>query len=240
MSGTTTNYGIPYADSTDDINVYPTLDQTAKGIIDTALDDIATDAAGRIPKSTVTTKGDLLVGTGAGAVTRLPVGSNGSRLEADSGEASGVKWVAASDAWQQLAAVTASSGFSITASGLGGYKYYKVRFKVDTSDNSAVAITINGDTGANYQYTYSDSGGGYHHVLGQTSISLLCMAPASVGYGGFSIEATDPGGLFMLEGHASNYMGFTGHYDPSTALTSITLTVAWPITAASLIVYGKE
>lgn len=240
MSGTTPNYAIPYPDSTDDVAAYPTLQQTAQGIIDTALDDVATDAAARIPKSTVTNKGDLVVGTGAGTVTRLAAGANGSRLQADSGEASGLKWVTQGDTWTQLASVTASSGFTLTASGLGGYKHYKVRFKADTTDNSAVVITINGDTGTNYQYTYSASGNWGHYTTGQAGISLLPMSPASVGYGGFTIEANDPAGLFMIDGWASNGIGFSGHYDPAAALTSITLTVSWPFSSGSLIVYGKE
>jgi hypothetical protein len=52
------------------------------------------DAA--IPKSTVTTKGDLIVATASGVVTRVGVGSNTQVLTADSTTASGVKWAAAS------------------------------------------------------------------------------------------------------------------------------------------------
>lgn len=50
------------------------------------------DAA--IPKSTVTTKGDLIVATASGVVTRVGVGSNTQVLTADSTTASGVKWAA--------------------------------------------------------------------------------------------------------------------------------------------------
>jgi trimeric autotransporter adhesin len=50
------------------------------------------DAA--IPKSTVTTKGDLIVATASGTVTRVGVGSNTQVLTADSTTASGVKWAA--------------------------------------------------------------------------------------------------------------------------------------------------
>jgi len=50
------------------------------------------DAA--IPKSTVTTKGDLIVATASGVVTRVGVGANDFVLTADSATASGVKWAA--------------------------------------------------------------------------------------------------------------------------------------------------
>lgn len=45
-----------------------------------------------IRKDLFTTKGDLLVITGAGAVTRLPVGVNGQVLKANSAASAGVEW----------------------------------------------------------------------------------------------------------------------------------------------------
>lgn len=48
------------------------------------------DAA--VPKSTVTTKGDLLAATGNSAVTRLAVGTNGQILTADSTASTGLSW----------------------------------------------------------------------------------------------------------------------------------------------------
>jgi hypothetical protein len=50
------------------------------------------DAA--IPKSTVTTKGDLIVATGSATVSRIAVGSNNQGILADSTTASGIKWAA--------------------------------------------------------------------------------------------------------------------------------------------------
>jgi hypothetical protein len=47
-----------------------------------------------IPKSTVTTKGDLIVATASSTVTRVAVGANDTILTADSTAASGVKWAA--------------------------------------------------------------------------------------------------------------------------------------------------
>lgn len=43
-------------------------------------------------RSTLTTKGDLYAATGAATVVRLPVGSDGQVLTADSAETAGVKW----------------------------------------------------------------------------------------------------------------------------------------------------
>jgi len=60
------------------------------------------DAAGAVMNSDLGTKGQILVGDGAGDPTALPVGTNNYVLVADSNEATGVKW----------ATVPAGSGMS--------------------------------------------------------------------------------------------------------------------------------
>lgn len=49
-------------------------------------------SGGAIPLSTITAKGGLIVGTGAGAVAQLPVGTNGQVPVAATGETTGIKW----------------------------------------------------------------------------------------------------------------------------------------------------
>jgi len=58
--------------------------------------DLTTDLAAKVPKSTVTTKGDLLVGTGSATVVRRGVsGNNGWILTEDSSQTDGMHWAAA-------------------------------------------------------------------------------------------------------------------------------------------------
>lgn len=59
------------------------------------------DAA--VPKSIVTTKGDLFVATGPGTLVRVGAGSDGHILTADAASAAGVKWAAADTGSAQMA-----------------------------------------------------------------------------------------------------------------------------------------
>lgn len=54
--------------------------------------NLTTDLGGKIDESVATTKGDILAATGAGAITRLGVGSDNEVLVADSAQSTGVRW----------------------------------------------------------------------------------------------------------------------------------------------------
>ena len=88
---------------------------TATGVENNAdvTDATNVNAAGAIMHSDLGTKGDLVVGDGAGDATILGVGTNNHVLTADSSEASGVKWAATA-----AAGITALTG-DVTASGSG-------------------------------------------------------------------------------------------------------------------------
>jgi hypothetical protein len=83
MPGTTAK-GIPYPSAGDPVNVHGDMQSLAN----------ATDGVFNlyITRATATTKGDLLIATGASTITRLPIGVNGQVLTADSASASGVRW----------------------------------------------------------------------------------------------------------------------------------------------------
>ena len=125
--GATANNALPKAGGTMSGNITMAGSQTVDGrdlsvdgakldTIDTNADvtDATTvNAAGAIMHSDLGTKGDLVVGDGAGDATILGVGTNNHVLTADSSEASGVKWAATA-----AAGITALTG-DVTASGSG-------------------------------------------------------------------------------------------------------------------------
>jgi hypothetical protein len=69
-----------------------------------------------IPQSTVTAKGDLVVGTAASTAGRLGVGTNGQYLSADSTAGTGLKWVtpAAGYSAPTLGSTSIASGATVT------------------------------------------------------------------------------------------------------------------------------
>lgn len=71
------------------------------------------DLSGLLPKSAYTTKGDILVGTGAGTYASVGIGADGEALVADSGQASGVKWDTVGGAYIRGATKVVASNTSL-------------------------------------------------------------------------------------------------------------------------------
>lgn len=67
-----------------------------------------------VAKSLVDAKGDLIAGSADNTVVRLPVGSNGQVLSADSAESSGLKWISAAS--NNLSITTKTTTYTATAS----------------------------------------------------------------------------------------------------------------------------
>lgn len=108
-------------------------------------------AAGAIPKSTVTTNGDIIYGTGSGTVTRLGVGSSGQVLTVASGVPS---WATSSSGGMTLLSTTSLSGSSVTVSSISG-SYTDLRIIVKAayaSGDSDLYMRLNADTGSNYAH----------------------------------------------------------------------------------------
>ena len=82
-----------------DSNVFTDADHTKLNSVETnadVTDATNVDAAGAVMNSDLATKGQILIGDGSGDPTALSVGTNNYVLTADSTQATGVKWAAAS------------------------------------------------------------------------------------------------------------------------------------------------
>ena len=73
------------------------------------------------PAGIVTTKGDLVVATGSGAVSRLGVGTNGQALVANSATATGVNWATPTDTTKLPIAAFTAKGTLLVGTGSGTY-----------------------------------------------------------------------------------------------------------------------
>lgn len=86
-------------------NALTTVSPTELGYVDGVTSPIQTQLDGKasttadVPKSTVTTKGDLIAATANATVARVGVGANGTVLTADSAQTAGVKWASAGVTW---------------------------------------------------------------------------------------------------------------------------------------------
>jgi hypothetical protein len=94
-------------------------------------------------------KGDLVVGTGADAFSRIGVGANNTVLTADSAEATGVKWATPAAGGMTQLATGSLSGSSVSITSISGsYKnLYLLCTGVSVSTGAYVQITLNSDSG---------------------------------------------------------------------------------------------
>jgi hypothetical protein len=88
------------------------VNDTEIGYLDGVTSAIQTQINAQIPKSTVTTKGDILVATGSGTIVRQGVGTDGQVLVADSAQADGVNWATPSAGGMTLISETTASALS--------------------------------------------------------------------------------------------------------------------------------
>lgn len=169
-------------------------------------DNTGWDAVGNSTGMTdpTTTKGDLITRS-ASAVARLPVGSNGQVVTADSTQTLGIKWATPSnggDITLLSQTILSSSATNISIAIPGGYKDLKISglFRSDNaSDFDEVIVNFNADTtDANYVSSI---------LYGGSSAGNTNNAYA---YFGNSSGATSTSGLAsQWTTHIANYLSTT-------------------------------
>ena len=102
-----------------------------------------------IPKSLVTTKGDIVTATAGSTPARLGVGTNGQVLTADSTTATGIKWASQTPTgWSFLTSASVTSGSTVVISGLSSYNRIMIGLVgvVTTNNSSYLNYWVNNKT----------------------------------------------------------------------------------------------
>lgn len=173
------------------------------------------DTSGTMP---LTTKGDIFGYDTAAA--RIPVGTNGQVLTADSTQTLGVKWATSSSGSWSLAASGTLSGASVTISSLSGKQYYVACIGWSHNASSEyVMLRFNGDSGTNYRRTDSDSAVSELYPAG--SVTVAGATTRSIGFGVDMADTSMAGKPVTSVTPQGNVAG--GWYMSSNAITSITL-----------------
>lgn len=156
---------------------------------------ITADAA--IPKSTVTTKGDLIATNASGAPARLAVGTNNYVLTADSTQTLGVKWGAVPN---EIPSQTGNSGKFLKTDGTN-------------ASWANVDITIGTATGTSYTIATTDI-----NKLVQLSNSnpVTVTVPASTFSAGQQVNIQQTGaGQVTVQGDGTTVLTSTGASGPA-------------------------
>jgi len=145
LSGTTSNLGaVQLSDSTSSTST--TLAATANAVKTSY--DLANAA---IPKSTVTTAGDVIYATGSGTVTRLGIGTAGQVLTVNGG-ATAPSWTTASSGGMTQIATGTLSGSTATLGSIAG-TYKSLRLVLDNVQVNAIVglrFKVNNNSSAIY------------------------------------------------------------------------------------------
>ena len=225
-------------------------------------------ATGRIPingtaaiqETIVDAKGDLIVGTGADAVARLAVGTNGHTLVADSSVSpTGLKWAAPAAGGMTELASGSLSGTTVTLSSISG-SYKNLQFVVrdfiggNTNGSFYAQLRVNGDTGTAYTGSVLQSVGATPSTFNTTSFTLNAddiarntdrNASIVIDFYDYANTSANKNILALLSGYKDTnfYSSFShGAYRPATAaaITSISLicsdAAGW--TQGTYVLYG--
>jgi hypothetical protein len=131
-----------------------TVSSAELGYLDGVTSAIQTQVDAKTTKATLTTKGDIYAATAASTVARLGVGANATVLTADSAEATGLKWAAATSGGMTQIATGSLSGASVNVSLTGTYKSLEiyVRGFLPSTNSYNFQLRFNNDSAANRYY----------------------------------------------------------------------------------------
>ncbi len=220
MATTTTNFGWDIPQSTDLVKDGATAIAALGQDIDTALVDLKGGTTGQVlskasntdldyswvavdPLLILDAKGDLITATAADTPARLPVGSNGTVLTADSTQGTGLRWGTPSSGALALIGTTTLSGsgsFNLSNIFSATYDNYLVigseivgstasffNFGLRSGSTNATGNYNGGQVG--YTYTGSNIGSGASNT---STFSSFDYTTGDTNAGGFYIKLGNP------------------------------------------------
>lgn len=104
------------------------------------------DNTSAIPKSTVTTTGDLIVANGNASVTRLGIGTNGQVLQSNGTTATWATLAAPGASWSLVTNASLPGATSVSITSIGSYDKYLLMVDCGGSASADVFVDINGNT----------------------------------------------------------------------------------------------
>ena len=204
--------------------------------------------------STLTTNGDLLYGTGSGALARKAIGSTGQVLTVAAGIPSWATPAGSSENYTLLnAGGTALSGVStVTVSGISGINSILIRLEAVSTNTASdqILFRLNGDSGANYyQYGVSVTGttagslsnAGTSFLAGTMGASALNNINSIFRFSGTGTAGIKPMTQSNQAGGSTTNVAYStnGFYSGTSAISSVTvLTGGNNFDTGTIYVYG--
>jgi|GEM_PF-1183903 len=199
---------------------------TLSNIPESAVTNLTTDLAGKVDKSTATTKGDLLAATASATIARLGVGADGRVLTADSAQATGLSWTTAATGDMVLAAtqtVTGAKTFNAGSLLDKGNEIFNVKAYGALGDGSTDdAAAINAATtaaSASKGVVFFPPGTYIVSVSGSGSLRHAIAVSAGVTLRGASAEAS----IIKIQAGVGDYMAVIAGAAIGTDLSGLTV-----------------
>lgn len=148
---------------------------------------IALDSSAVIAPTIFDAKADLLTSTAADTPARLPVGTDGQYLAANSSTATGLEWQTVSAGALTLLSTTTLSGASTTISSIDQtYRdlYIVVTGAYVSSGGYQLSCYVNGSTSSNHNYAgyyLNVGGGGVFSSFGNQNFPRFPLSPRNLG-----------------------------------------------------------
>lgn len=137
------------------------------------------DNTGAIPKSTVTTAGDLIVGTGSASVGRLGIGTNGQLLQSNGTTATWVTPAAAGGGYTLLQTYSPTTSFNYSMPNFAGTGYKELFIELFGLRNAAASTFSMGVSGNIRTITSNSIGSGVNPVTASSIFSVTMRPSAS-------------------------------------------------------------